>query len=93
MKSPILTFNSHEWPRNNFSRLQYQYNINQISYENKEKYQSGDYEIIQYQILQTNITRTVWEIVRRITNEILGVKGLSPTSDLDRISPYTISMI
>ena len=32
--------------------------------------------MIQYQILQTDITRTVWEIVRRITNEILGVKGL-----------------
>ena len=34
-------FNSHEWPRQNFS-LQYQYNINQISDENKEKYQFGD---------------------------------------------------
>ena len=28
------------------------------------------------QILQTNITRTVWQTVRGITNEILGVKGL-----------------
>ena len=27
-------------------------------------------------ILQTNITRTVWQTVRRITNEILGVRGL-----------------
>ena len=36
-------FNSHEWPRQNFS-LQYQieYNINQMSDENKEKYQFGD---------------------------------------------------
>ena len=34
-------FNSHEWPRQNFS-LQYLYNINQISDENKEKYQFGD---------------------------------------------------
>ena len=32
--------------------------------------------MIQYQIPQTDIKRTVWEIVRRITNEILGVKGL-----------------
>ena len=32
--------------------------------------------MIQYQILQTNITRTVWQTVRRITNEILGVKEL-----------------
>ena len=34
-------FNSHEWPRQNFS-LQYQHNINQISEKNKEKYQFGD---------------------------------------------------
>ena len=34
-------FNSHEWPRQNFS-LQYRYNINQISDENREKYQFGD---------------------------------------------------
>ena len=56
--------------------LQYQYNIEQTSDENKEKYQLGDYKLIQYQILQTNITRTVWQTVRRITNEILGVKEL-----------------
>ena len=36
----------------------------------------GDYKLIQYQILQINNTRTVWQTVRRITNEILGVKGL-----------------
>ena len=52
------------------------YNIKQTSDENEEKYQLGDFKLIQYQILQTHITRTVWEIVRRITNEILGVKGL-----------------
>ena len=40
-----LTFNSHEWPRKNFS-LQYQYNINQISDENKEKDQFGDNKLI-----------------------------------------------
>ena len=48
----------------------------QTSDENKTKYQSGDYKLIQYQILQTNITKTVWQTVIRITNEILGVKGL-----------------
>ena len=32
--------------------------------------------LILYQILQTNITRTVWQTVWRITSEILGVKGL-----------------
>ena len=46
-----------------------------ISDENKEKYQLGDYKLIAYQISQTNITRTVLETVRRITNEILGVEG------------------
>ena len=46
----------------------------------KKIYQLGDYELIQYQILQTNITRTVWETVRRVTNEILGVKGLRSSS-------------
>ena len=33
----IQPFNSHEWPRQNFS-LQYQYSVNQTSNENKEKY-------------------------------------------------------
>ena len=68
-------FKSHKWPRQNFFS-QYQYNIKQISYKNKERYQLGDYKLIQYQILQTNITRKVWQTVRRVTNEILGVKGL-----------------
>ena len=63
----VSPFNSHEWPRQNFS-LQYQYNIKQTSDENKEKYQLGDYKLIQYQILQTNITRTVWPTVGRIAH-------------------------
>ena len=63
------------WPRQNFS-LQYKYNIKQTSDENKEKYQLGDYLLIQYQILKTNITRTIWQTVRRITNEIVGIRGL-----------------
>ena len=61
--------------------LQYQYNIKQRRGENKEKYQLGDHKLIQYQILQTTIIRTVWETVRRITNEILVVKGLSRKCD------------
>ena len=48
----VSPFNSHEWPRQNFS-LQYQYNIKQTSVENKEKYQSQDYKLIQNQILKT----------------------------------------
>ena len=54
------------------------YNIKQTSDKNKEKYQLGDYKFIQYQLLQPNITRTIWQTVRRITNEILGNKGLRP---------------
>ena len=57
--------------------LRYHYNIKQTSDENKEKYQLEDYWLIQYQIPKTNITRTVWQTVRRITNEILGVKELT----------------
>ena len=53
-----------------------QYNIKQTSDENKEKYQLGNYRLIQCIILQSNITRTVWQTVKRITNEILGVKEL-----------------
>ena len=33
----------------------------------KKKYQLGDYKLIQYQILKTNMIR---QTVRRITNEI-----------------------
>ena len=42
----------------------------------KEKYELGDYQVIQYQILQTNITWILKQTVRRITDKILGVKGL-----------------
>ena len=43
------------------------YNINTISSnENKEKYRLGDDLLIQYQILQTNIKRIVWQIERRL---------------------------
>ena len=34
------------------------------------------YYLIQYQILQTGITRIVLQTVRRITNKIMGVEGL-----------------
>ena len=37
----------------------------------------GDYQLIQYQIFPSNIIRIVWQIVRRITIEFLGVKGLT----------------
>ena len=48
----------------------------QTSEENKHKCQPGDYQLIQDQILQTNITRIVQQTVRRSTIEILGVTGL-----------------
>ena len=35
------------------------YNIKQTNEKNKEKYRLGDYKLIQYQILQINIIRTV----------------------------------
>ena len=49
--------------------------------ENKEKYELWDYLLIRYQILLTNIVRIVWQTERRITNEILGFKGLKGTND------------
>ena len=55
------------------------YNIHTISSRQVmriKKYQLGDYSLIQYQILQTNITKTVYKMVRGFTNEILGAKGL-----------------
>ena len=60
---------------NNFS-LQYQYNIKQTSDEKIEKYQLGDYILIQHQILQTNMIRTVRQTARRSSSEIMGVRGL-----------------
>ena len=75
-KGDFLLIKSHLWHRQNFS-LRHQYNSKQTSNENKEKYQLGDYWLIQFQILQTNIIWIVWQTVRRITHEILGVKGLT----------------
>ena len=55
------------------------YNIDIISSKQvmriKKKFQLQDYKLIQYQIPQTNIRRTEWLTERRITHEILGVKG------------------
>ena len=39
--------------------MQYQHNIKQTSNYNREKYRFGDYWLIQYQILQSNILRIV----------------------------------
>ena len=47
--------------------------------------------MIQYQILHTNITRTVWEIIRRITNKILRVRGLKGSQARDIL--YTLSIL
>ena len=56
------------------------YSVNAISSRQvrriKKKTQSRDYKLIQYQILQTNTIRIVWQIVRRITDEILEAKEL-----------------
>ena len=50
--------------------------MKQTSDENKEKHQLGDYQLIQYQILQNKIIRIIRQTVRRITNEILGAREL-----------------
>ena len=71
----------------------YKYNIKQTSDENKEKYQLVDYKLIRYQILHTNITRTVWQTVRRITNEISGVRGLRVTVLLLTTKNHTLNIL
>ena len=43
--------------------------------ESEEENQIEDYLMIQHQILQTNIMWIVWQIVRRITHKILGLKA------------------
>ena len=67
------------------------YNINTISSKQmmriKKNINWGINKLIQSQILQIIITRTVWQTVRRITNEILGVQGLSGQFSL---SPHLI---
>ena len=55
--------------------------IKQTSEENRKKTCLGDYKLIQYQILQIEIMSILWQTVGRITYEILGIKGLSLTSD------------
>ena len=56
------------------------YNINTESSRQvrriKKKTQLENYKLIQYQILQIEIISILWQTVGRITNEILGVKGL-----------------
>ena len=53
-----------------------EHNIKQSNNKNREKYKVGDDYLIWYQIIKTNIIRIVWQTVRRITTEIMGVKGL-----------------
>ena len=56
----------------------------------KKKFQLRNYWLIQYQILWTNIRTIVRQTVRRITNEIVGVKGLKfrlHSGDFQKVSP------
>ena len=41
--------------------------------------------MIQYQFLRTCIIRIVWETVRRITNEIFGLKGLTVYRSFEKV--------
>ena len=54
----VWPFTSLEWPGENLSLL-YQYNIKYRIDENKEKYQLGDYLLIQYQILEIYFMKIV----------------------------------
>ena len=46
---------------------------------------SINYQLIQYQILKNNISRIIRQTVRRIANEIFGVKGLISLSPVQRL--------
>ena len=48
-----------------------------ISDEDIKSYQLGDYQLIRYLIPRTDVVSNVRQTVRRITEQILGVKGLS----------------
>ena len=52
------------------------YNINTISSRQVMRIKKNNNQLIQYQIIQTDITRTIWQTVSRIANKNLGVKGL-----------------
>ena len=58
------------------------YNINALSIRQVMRIKRNKiclriFWLIQYQILRTSIIRIVWQTVRRITDEILGIKGLN----------------
>ena len=67
-------------------------NIKQTSVENKEKYHLGDYWLIQYQISWANIIRIVWQTVKRITNEILLLRGWIPWMDVSPLQVTTLPL-
>ena len=48
-----------------------------IQYQAGNVYPLGDYKLIQNQTLRTNIISIEWQPVRRIPNEILGVKEIT----------------
>lgn len=56
---------------------QHQYNTWKKIDRNREKYQLWDCLVIQYEILWINIVRMVKQMVRRISNKILGVTGFN----------------
>ena len=52
-----------------------------------------DYKLIQNQILWTDIIRILWQKVRRITDKILGAKGLMQLYSTQIIKKYSISCL
>ena len=48
----------------------------------KKNINQGNYKLIRSYILRTNITKVMWQTERRITNQIVGVKGLKTSFTL-----------
>ena len=63
--------------------------------ENIKSYQLGDDHLIQYLIPRTDVVSNVQQTVRRITEQILGVKGLSTCKSIQnhRNSQFEVSLV
>ena len=73
--------NSHGWSRQNFS-LQYQYNVKQTSDENSKNINEGIITWSNTKFSELTSYEFLRQTVRRITNKILRVKGLSVRSQV-----------
>lgn len=63
-----------------------------ISDEDIKSYQLGDYRLIQYLIPRTDVISNVRQTVGRITEQILGVKGLTTCKSIQNHRNYQFEL-